>query len=103
MGKIEDDVTMKKTKYTLKLGCVKDPKVIVGLTTQENWIESGKKGYETFLFHAESGIFFAGDIQICRTREAKKDSSIEFLHDNENGNLSLKIDKREVVLLVKNN
>ena len=88
---------MKKVKYALKLCCIKEPKVIVGLTTQENWIESGKKGHESFLFHAESGKFFAGDIQICRTREAKKDSSIEFLHDNENGHLSLKIDKREVV------
>ena len=35
-------------------------------------------------------------------KPAKRDSSIEFLHDNEFGNLSIKIDKRDPVPLLQN-
>ena len=34
------------------------------------------------------------------TRPAKKDSSIEFQHDNQKGDLRIKIDKRDPVILL---
>lgn len=39
---------------------------------------------------------------MCTTRAAKKDSTIEFLHDNELGDLRIKIDKRDPVILLTN-
>ena len=50
---------MKKTSYTIKFGCDKKPKLVVGITTNENWVESQNKDHESFLFDAETGIVYA--------------------------------------------
>ena len=39
-GKIQDDPNETKTSYTIKLGCKEKANVVVGITTQEDWINS---------------------------------------------------------------
>ncbi len=103
LGKIHDDVTMKKTKYTIKIACEDVANVVVGITTQANWINSKVQQQESFFFIGATGNFIACGKEICTTKAAKKDSSIEFLHDIEKGDLRLKIDKREPVVLILGN